>query len=55
MKASNHPLKDVIQAVRDIILAADKRVGECIKWKSPTFTYNGNIASIIRTRRRKSA
>jgi hypothetical protein len=28
------------------MLAADRRVGECIKWKSPTFTFEGNIASI---------
>ena len=31
--------------VRDIVLAADSRVEECIKWKTPTFTYEGNIAS----------
>ena len=46
MDASTHPLLDVIEAVRKVVLAADKRVGECIKWKSPTFTYEGNIASI---------
>ncbi len=42
----DHPLKDAIMRVRKIVLGADKRVGECIKWKSPTFTYAGNIASI---------
>lgn len=26
-------------------MGADARVGECIKWKTPTFTFNGNIAS----------
>jgi hypothetical protein len=41
-----HPLKDVMLDVRSAILAADRRVGECIKWKSPTFTFEGNIASI---------
>ncbi len=46
MAASAHPLKPVIEAVRKTVLDADKRVGECIKWKSPTFTYEGNIASI---------
>jgi hypothetical protein len=40
-----HPLKDVMMYVREIILAADSRVGECIKWKSPTFVFKGNIAS----------
>ena len=44
--ATDHPQKPVMQAVRQAILAADDRVGECIKWKSPTFTFNGNIASI---------
>ena len=44
--ASDHPQKGVMQAVREAVLDADKRVGECIKWKSPTFTFNGNIASI---------
>ena len=46
MKSLDHPLKDTILHLRKVILAADKRIGECIKWKSPTFTYKGNIASI---------
>jgi len=46
LKESDHPLKDAIRRVRQIVLAADSRVDECIKWKSPTFTYRGNIASI---------
>ena len=32
--------------VRKIILATDKRITEGIKWKSPTFMYEGNLASI---------
>ena len=43
--ATDHPLKDVMLRVRDIILGADSRVEECIKWQSPTFTFKGNIAS----------
>ena len=35
-----------MRLVRDAILASDKRVEECIKWSCPTFTYEGNIASI---------
>jgi hypothetical protein len=35
-----------MQAVRRTILEADARVTETIKWKSPTFMFNGNIASI---------
>ena len=41
-----HPLKDVILAVRATFLEADERVSETIKWKSPTFVYEGNLASI---------
>jgi hypothetical protein len=41
------PQKDVVQAVREVILAADPRVSECIKWQAPTFTYKGNIASFF--------
>jgi hypothetical protein len=39
-----HAAKDAMLAVRDIILA-DDRVSETIKWKSPTFMYEGNMAS----------
>lgn len=41
-----HPLKDVILAVRTVFLEADERIAESIKWKSPTFSYEGNLASI---------
>lgn len=39
-----HPAKDAMLLVRDIILA-DDRMTETIKWKSPTFMYEGNMAS----------
>jgi hypothetical protein len=41
-----HPLKDVILAVRRTFLEADQRISEMIKWRSPTFMYKGNLASI---------
>lgn len=41
----DRPLKPVMLAVRDIILAADARIDEGIKAQSPTFTFNGNLAS----------
>lgn len=47
MAAYVNPQKDLVQAVREAILAADPRVGECIKWQAPTFTYKGNIASFF--------
>ena len=42
--ALDHPLKDVVIAVRNIILATDSEVGEQIKWNSPAFCYNGEMA-----------
>ena len=44
-EASDHPLKPAMQRAREIILAADPRVTESIKWKTPTFAYKGNLAS----------
>ena len=41
-----HPLKEVMQAVRAIILGADERITESVKWSTPTFTYEGNLLSI---------
>ena len=39
-----HPAKDAMQRVRELILSDDRMV-ETIKWKSPTFMYQGNMAS----------
>ena len=39
-----HPAKDAMLLVRALILA-DERMGETIKWKSPTFVFGGNMAS----------
>jgi hypothetical protein len=41
----DNPMKPVVQRIRDIVLAADPRVDEVIKWQAPTFIYKGNIAS----------
>ena len=41
----DHPLVEAMQKVRKIILS-DSRMTEAIKWKSPTFMYEGNLASI---------
>jgi hypothetical protein len=32
--------------VREIIINTDERIQEDIKWQSPTFMYNGNMASL---------
>ena len=39
------PLEGAQQLVREIILGTDERVTETIKWQTPTFMFNGNIAS----------
>jgi hypothetical protein len=41
-----HPLTKEIEKVRSIILTADKKVDETIKWSTPTFMYKGNIVSV---------
>jgi hypothetical protein len=41
----DNPMKDVVQRIRTIVLGADKRIEECVKWQAPTFTYRGNLAS----------
>jgi uncharacterized protein YdhG (YjbR/CyaY superfamily) len=40
-----HPLDALMRQVRAVILGADSRVTESIKWQTPTFAYNGNIVS----------
>ena len=40
-----NPMKDVVLRMRAIILGTDRRIGECIKWQAPTFTFEGNLAS----------
>lgn len=40
----DHPMKDAMLRVREIILS-DDRMTETIKWKSPTFMCDGNMAS----------
>jgi hypothetical protein len=42
---AGHPLEAMMRRARDIILGADDRVTESIKWKTPTFAFRGNIAS----------
>jgi len=40
-----HPLKEAMLLTRQIILEADNRISESIKWSAPTFEYKGNLAS----------
>lgn len=43
-EAYEHPMRKAMLRVREIILE-DDRMTETIKWKSPTFMYEGNMAS----------
>ncbi len=40
-EALNHPLKNVVQALRKVILSTDEEIAEQIKWNSPSFYYAG--------------
>jgi hypothetical protein len=48
---ANHPLDGALRRAREIILGADQRVTESIKWKTPTFAFKGNIASFNPSKR----
>lgn len=41
LKALKHPRKEVLEALRRVILKASSSVGEEIKWNAPTFFYTG--------------
>ena len=43
MQALVHPLKAELEALRKIILSADKNIGEHIKWNHPAFFYTGQM------------
>jgi len=43
MKSLKHPLSDVLEALRQIILKTDPSIGEEIKWNAPTFFYAGEM------------
>jgi hypothetical protein len=42
----DNPMKEAVLRTREILLAADPRIGETIKWSTPTFTYRGNLVSV---------
>ncbi|HEX7172504.1 MAG TPA: DUF1801 domain-containing protein [Candidatus Limnocylindria bacterium] len=41
----DNPMKPAVERVREVMLAADDRIAEVIKWSTPTFVYKGNLAS----------
>ena len=42
---ADHPMDAAMRRAREIVLGADARVTESIKWRTPTFAFEGNIAS----------
>jgi len=44
IQESKHPLADIMQALRELILSTDTEIAEHIKWNSPAFYYNGEMA-----------
>ena len=45
MDQLDHPFKAEVQAVRTIILNANKHITEQIKWAAPSFSYKGYLAT----------
>ena len=43
LQKCEHPLKDVLVALREIILSSDKEIGEEIKWNAPAFFFSGEM------------
>ena len=41
----DNPIIESLALAREVIMSADDRVEESIKWKTPTFAYQGNIVS----------
>src|SRR5438094_654655 len=44
MKSLQHPLAEVVEALRQVLLKADPEIGEEIKWNAPAFFYTGEMA-----------
>jgi hypothetical protein len=45
MQHLEHPFKAEVQAVRSVILKADRRIQERIKWNAPSFYYLKDLAA----------
>jgi hypothetical protein len=45
MQTLQHPLADVAEYIRQLILSIDKTIGEGIYWNAPTFYYTGTMSA----------
>lgn len=43
MQNLKHPMINVVEALREIILKTNKEIGEEVKWNAPTFFYKGEM------------
>ena len=43
MQNLKHPMINVVEALREIILKTNKEIGEEVKWNAPTFFYTGEM------------
>lgn len=43
--STEHPLKETMEELREIILETDSVIGEHIKWNAPAFYFKGTMAS----------
>src|SRR5215831_10951352 len=43
MNRLEHPLSEVVEALRQVILKADPKIGEEVKWNAPAFFYTGEM------------
>jgi hypothetical protein len=46
MAQLDHPFKAEVQAAREIILGVNPHITEEIKWKAPSFSYKGYMATL---------
>lgn len=46
LRTLDHPLKPAVEAVRALILGADRSIREGIKWNSPSFRVNEYFATV---------
>lgn len=43
INATEHPLPELIQHLRTVILSVDKSIGEEVAWNAPSFFYTGKM------------
>ena len=53
LRELSHPLKAEVEAVRAIILGVNKNINEEIKWKAPSFNYQGEYLVTFNLREMK--